>query len=559
MRPLSLLLVLVAVAGAGDPETVELRVSSTWPRGLVVVDRGERDGLKVGDRVVFFPRDGGRPTGFVLELKDRSATVELHDRSTVPAPGTRGEVRVPKSRFGPEEPVEEEPEPTDAEDEPEPEAKDAPEHPEWRNGDEEYEPGRPLLTGMRPVRPDQRPKRMHVLAYLIVDVTDNLEQDFDNSFARFGTDIVFENPFERGGRLHFDGEVAHLTELDNEEGLDVLLRRLSYAWGGTRFDDQRFEAGRFLQHGMPEFGVLDGVEWTRRRDNGHRYGASFGFLPEPDDDYETLSDLQVALWYEFKSGENERLTAAAGFQKTWHDGTADRDLLVLRVRFHPKPEWDLFGTAWIDFYTGGDDLKPSVEVTQAFFFAARRFENGGIDVTLRRVRFPQILRHGEFTPILDAEIGDNRYDRLAVDGWWMYEEKVRAHGHASGWDDEDRTGGVAEVGVEVRDLLVDQSYVDLTVFGSIAQFEDIGGIRAGFGQAAGRARWDVIYEITQHHYDSFDDDRDDLIQHRVRLSGSAVLEDGWDVSVYAQAHQFDDEITWSVGFAVHKRFTVTFR
>ena len=83
--------------------------------------------------------------------------------------------------------------------------------------------------------------------------------------------------------LHFDGEVDWLTEQNDESGLDLLVRRLSYAWGGTRFTAQRWEGGRFLQHGMPEFGVLDGIEWTRRRENGHRYGVSVGFLPEPDD------------------------------------------------------------------------------------------------------------------------------------------------------------------------------------------------------------------------------------------------------------------------------------
>ena len=52
----------------------------------------------------------------------------------------------------------------------------------------------------------------------------------------------------------------------------------------------RWEAGRFLQNGMPEFGVIDGGEWSSRRKNGDRYGIS----REVQDEYSLQSQLRIA-------------------------------------------------------------------------------------------------------------------------------------------------------------------------------------------------------------------------------------------------------------------------
>ena len=88
----------------------------------------------------------------------------------------------------------------------------------------------------------------------------------------------------------------------------MLIQRLSYFQGGTRFSEKRWEAGRFLQHGMPEFGVLDGFEWTHRREGGDQFGASVGFMPQPDDDYESFADFQLAAYYLWVADHREELT-----------------------------------------------------------------------------------------------------------------------------------------------------------------------------------------------------------------------------------------------------------
>ena len=120
-----MLLVLLLVAGVALSKGVPFRVVASNP---VVIDRGESDGLAIGDRLLLVLRDGGTRAGAVVEVAERSAVVELDDRAFLPEPGTRGEVRVPAERL-------EAPEP--------PEPSSTPSHPEWQNEDEGWTPDRP--------------------------------------------------------------------------------------------------------------------------------------------------------------------------------------------------------------------------------------------------------------------------------------------------------------------------------------------------------------------------------------------------------------------------------
>ena len=69
---------------------------------------------------------------------------------------------------------------------------------------------------------------------------------------------------------------------------------------------------------------------------------------------------------------DSRLSASAGFQKSWHNGDADRDLFVGKFHYLPLAGWDVHGTAWVDFYTSGD-TKSGLGLTQAYLTAHRTF------------------------------------------------------------------------------------------------------------------------------------------------------------------------------------------
>ena len=537
--PAALLALLVIAAGVraeDEDERVALRVISVNP---VVVDRGTRDGLAVGDGVTFLPRGGGTYGGVVIEVDERTAVIEMHDKKFLPEPGTRGEVRVPRKRFVDSE------EPEKKKDE-EDEEKKKPDHEPWKNRDEGWKPGSPLLKDA-PRHPRDRARDIAIRTYVNGDLTQDIDGDFENSLLRWGADVSVTNLFGLGGRIRFEGEVAYLSDADEDSlGFDVLIRRLSYTWGGNRFSPMRWEVGRFLQHGMPEFGVLDGIEWSERREGGDRYGVSVGLMPEPDDDYESFNDFQIAVFYEWVADVREEFTVGVGFQKTWHNGASDRDLLIVKMRHIPKDGWRAHATVWIDFGTG-------VEVTQAVASLTRSFAGGdGIEFTYTRILFPNLLRF-EFLPVGAAEIANGHHDRLAADGWIRLSERGRLLGHLSGWTDEDSNGGAAEIGLEVTDLFLDHSRAEITLFGALAQFESLAGVRLAYGRTVGTGRWDVFYEIGNHHQKGFPADRDDIVQQRLRASGSFVHSSGWDVSIYVEGVLWD-EFSWSVGFYLQKRF-----
>ena len=329
---------------------LEVRVTAS-EQGSARIDRGSADGLEAGDRLVFHPRGGSTYFGTIVELEERAARVELQDTKIQPAPGTRGEFELPRARLKARVTTGKRPALQRGGSERG--------EPRFQKREQEWQAGEPLLAKVRPVRPSERAVLVRSRGWLAFDGTLSGEDDRHDTFTRLGGSLEIENAFHAGGRLLADAEWNYrhvdVPDLDDERGREFRLERLAYVAGGTRFDPTSLAFGRFLQEGLSEFGVLDGVEWRVRRRNGHRYGASFGFLPEPDEDFQSGEDLQLAGFYDWVADESEQLSFAAGFQKTLHNGAADRDLFVLRLQRLPRAGWNLFSTLWLDYYTGSDD------------------------------------------------------------------------------------------------------------------------------------------------------------------------------------------------------------
>ncbi|MEM7305622.1 MAG: hypothetical protein AAF682_03075 [Planctomycetota bacterium] len=554
---------------------IDLRVTSAGPGAVVSVDRGASDGLQKGDSVLFRPRTGGTIRGTVRMVDERTSVVELADPAFVPAPGTRGEVLVPRARFETPEPPEtqdppaESPDSTESTGEPKPpigppvDPADGPDNPatehEWENQDEEWTPNLPLLARVKAVRPEDRAKLYSGRLFLITDNTWTTEDGRYDSLIRLGSDLNVENPFGFGGEIDFDVEFNdfefNVPDLDDDDETAFRVDRLSYAIGGTRFQRDRYEGGRFLQHAMPEFGYLDGAEWTHRRDNGHRFGVSAGYMPELDIDFATGEDFQIAGFYEWIAKGNADLSLAVGAQKTWHDGSPDRDLLVTRAEYIPSDGWDMRGTVWTDFYDSDDDEKDSgPEITQALLSTGRDFDTGSrVQVTYRRLRFPELLRQ-EFIESVFENLANNRYDRLSVSGWKPLSDDMRFHGSAGLWDDEDESGGDLEAGVDTADLWLEDSRFDVTLYFTRGAFSVDGGLRLAYGRALDNGRWDLFYQVADNHQDDFSHESDDLWEHALRGTRAFYLGNGWNVSVDGETRYWDEELSYSVSLYVQKNF-----
>jgi hypothetical protein len=540
-----------AAAGRQDDTFVRLplRITSTGPSAIV--DRGTRDGVAVGDLVVLFPHQGGTIRAVIRQPNERSATLELKRDVAMPPVGTRGEVLVPRARLEPATvPAPVEPDSTESA---------PPEHPPWENSDEEWTGEQPLLAQVGTVRPEERATILTGRLYLISDYTHTINSERSDSFSRVGLDLRYSNPFDRGGELHLDGELNYRTVLVEDEN-DLYdghsrLDRLSYTLGGDRFLEDRRQFGRFLSYGMPEFGVIDGYEYTRETSRGEKLGWSIGFMPEPDADAESFRDLQISAHYLWDVADFKHFSIESGYQKTFHQGTADRDLFVFKVRHQPAEGWDIYGTAWVDLYTSNDDFKDSgLELTQTFLTAARRFESGnGYDLTYTLLRFPELLRN-EFTKVATTQLTDDETDRLSLDGWYHLDLDRRLSGRVSAWRDEDESGSEFEVGLDVQDFVLDRSLATAAMFLNHSRFADSYGTRLAWRRDLDAGHWSVHGELARNRQEGFSNNFDDLPIVRGRLTRGFRTISGWDVELYAEGTTWDQDHAWSIGLFGQRTF-----
>lgn len=546
-----------APAGAATRDegtvTIEARVGSAG-RGWALIDRGSADAVAVGDVVVFRPKEGGTYTGKVVSLEERAARVELADPAFTPVAGTRGKLALPRARLAPPEKPRVLPAPkrqTPAGESPAPIV--------FENADEDWQEGEPLLARVRPVRPAERPRMWHGYSYLGFDGIVSSEDDRTDLFARAGTGAILENAFGHGGRLHLDGEWnarrVDVPDLDDEEDVELRVERLSYAWGGDRFHPTGWEAGRFLQNGMVEFGVLDGIEHIVRTREGNRYGASLGFMPEPDEEFKTGEDLQVAGFYEWVLDESEELSAAAGYQKSFHNGATDRDLVVARFQRLPREGWTVFCTTWVDIYTDGDEEKGTLlGLTQAYLTAGKRWRDGSsLDLVLSHLEFPEIERN-EFLPVTDDQLADDHSERAALRGRLRLSSRVEVLGGFGAWLDEDDEGGDVEAGFAFDDFLGNSSFADVRAYATSGLYSTSFGARASFGRFSATGSWSLEYDFSQNRIAGFSADNDDLPQHRIGLRAERRSFLGWDLSLRLDGLLYDDESAGSLGIYLQRSF-----
>jgi hypothetical protein len=529
---------------------VDLRVVSSRI-GSAVIDRGTLDGLERGDRITFTTREGQAFYGVVRRVEERGAQVDLEDPNFVPPAGTRGQALVPSARFVTDPAAPELREP--------PTVQVAPQHPPWGEREDTWTQDQPLLARVRPLRPSERPSSVSGRFYSSGDYIKSTEDERTDGFFRVGTDFVIDNARGRGERIYFAGEMntgfTDVPDNDDDAHTYLMIDRASYAVGGTRFDPQRLEVGRFQHHNMPEFGLTDGVEWGRRLESGDRFSFSAGFMPEPNMEMNTIQDFQFSTSYRWVYDDSEQLSAAGGYQKTLHDADADRDLFVGKFYYLPTNGWSFTSTAWIDYYTSGDTEKSAgFQLTQAYVNAGKRWVDGSsVNLVYSHLAYPEMERY-EFTLPTAAQITDDYYDRIALQSQVTVAKPVRVHGSMGAWIDQDDNGVDGAVGIEVEDSIVERGVIDVTGFYTEGKFVNVIGARLLFSKALDSGRWGFEYEINNNRIDGFSDDNDDLPQHRLRLFTDFYTLSGWNLSFHIDTFVWDQENSVDLGFYLQKTF-----
>lgn len=548
---------------AGAPPSVRrlgVRITAA-SGGSVYLDKGREAGLQAGDTVLLYPPGAAAVEAIIASVSRRSSRVEVPPGAPTLGVDDRGEVLVPLSRdtppAAPPAPQDGSAAPTTPGDAP---PATPPDHPEWTAPPEDWDHSQPLLAPAFSRTPEEKPTLLRGRVYFLGQ--NNWDEEHGSSeftSARLGTEVFVDNPFHKGGQLHFDGETnLRRTVLDDDSDQTIRSRidRLSYAWGGTREEPLAVEVGRFLQNEFPEFGVLDGVETTLRTEHGGRIGASFGYMPEPFPRMETGKDLQVALYYRTDSGDPRDVILGVATQATWHEGDADRNLFVGTLDWNPTDELSFYGAAWVDYYGAEDDIKTTnLQLTNLRLNGVYRIAPGtGVGAHVSQSRWPELLSN-EFASATAEEILDNETTRVGVSAWHELSEHVRLDTRLDRWEDQNDTGGSGNVRIALRDLLYERGEVAVDVFRSIGSYTDTTGLRLSANRSFGDGTFAVIsWETAENDNEGADVDDANLDQQTLRASLDMMLDLTRSLSIFVERRTGDEQDSKNLGVFFQQRF-----
>lgn len=471
-------LALLAAIGIGAvlpaqmaaPETQVLQVTVTSASGRsVYLDRGRSDGLQVGTLVKLFPPGAGQVEVEVRSVSSNSSRAELQAGVPAPPVGTRGEVEVAIARSDasvdtPRRPV-------------------SPQHPPWSRQEAQRTADQPLLVPSFGQRPEDRPMQLsgRLFGYGQWNADSSGTSSSDYFLGRVGTSLRADNPLGFGGRAQFAGELdrrlAQLDDAPDQSDGRGRIDLLSYAVGIEEYAPYRFEAGRFYSVGVPELGLLDGLEATANYQGGLRIGAGAASYPVPFPSRDSGDDLGLHVFTDYQSGKDRAFAAALAYQKTWHRGTADRDLLVLRMEGRPGDGVWLYGSAKIDFYSGRDTVKGSgPELTEFLGQARCDGADAGLGATLSHYTWPE-LRRQEYQSLPLSLLTDGKVDRAGLSGYVRPSRNVRLSGRVDFWRDQDRDGTAGEIATDITELFGPGSAFYAALFRSDGSYSSGPGAR----------------------------------------------------------------------------------
>lgn len=512
----------------------------------VQVDQGRETHVEPGDLVWFRPLGEAPVRGVVQSVETRTAWVLLQGTEDAIQAGTPAEITItpnPATSDKPEAWLREK-------------GTDLPSTPPvWQTDSFPRESGTPLLAEIPRLEQERLPTSWSGQSYLLFDIIRDRETVSRTSiFGRAGTDLYGEDLHGSDGslRLSFDMDLRSYSEGDlTDRNSAIRLERLSYARPLARNHPLHWQVGRFLPSEFPEFGVLDGAELVFRRGDGHRFGSSVGYLPRPGQEYRTGEDLQIAATYQGMLGKERQYRWGLGFQKSWHEGTPDRDLAILKVHYLPSAAFSWTNSAWIDFYGSSDTSKPSgpeISLWTSHLNWNRR--NSGSSLGFRHWRLPQTDRFGEAQDLLQESF-QARTSRLDASSWMRIYDRLRLTGRADYWKSEEESGKGGDLRLDFDALFGTGSRTWANLYFQEGGQNTVGGLRLGqslrFASTLLSLRWDGA------RYRPVDGDGT-LAQQDLRLGWDYRSASAWTLSLDLGRRFGDSQDTHSASLYLQRSF-----
>jgi hypothetical protein len=536
------------VAQLHAASTVSVVVTSVSGRD-VFLDRGRGAGIGPDMRVRFFPPGAAAVEGIVRDVSSNNARVEMLPGNSPPQVGTVGEVQVPDTSTAPATDNAATSSPTTI-----------PAHAPWTRQEGARTADMPLLAPAFSKPPSERAPTYHGRVYTQFQLADDRGDGRDNQYylGRVGTALTVTNPFHQGGELRLDTEFdrrgADLTDSGDGSEDDYILDQLSYAIGTEEYSPYRLEMGRFYSYYLPEIGTIDGVEGALRFQNGLSLGGAVGAYPVAFPDREEGDDYGFHVFADYHPDGVKAPQFTLGYQKTWHKGSADRDLLIARASVWPTPNLWLYASAQIDIYTNSDTLKSSGPHLTTGWFQARYTPDDvkGAAVSVSRYTYADVKRDEyEFVP--PALIQDGQVDRVEVSVWHNLTKDLRPTLRGSYFSDQTDDGFGGELDLDWTNALHSPVNLYGAVYYNEGTYTKDMGFRTEARMARGNFDFFVGYEFDRYTQRGMIANIDYLTRQAVR-GGVGYQFGKWYYTLSLDHYFGDSENSYVLGTYLEYRF-----
>jgi hypothetical protein len=363
----------------------------------------------------------------------------------------------------------------------------------------------------------------------------------------------------------FDDRRVDVVDRDGETDQTGRLDLGSVAFGTEAHAPYGVEVGRFFSPHLPEIGLVDGVEGVVRYRNGVRLGGGLGAYPRPFPARDAGDDVGLHGFADWTLDESRTLAGMAGFQKTWHRGDADRDLLLCRGEWRPARSVAVLGSAKIDWYDGDDwDADPAAgvpsdpkgsgfELTEAML--QTRWDPGavGFGATASRFSWPA-LRRVEYVALPVELVTDGFVDRVGVNASWRVSPAWSLRARADQWQDQDRDGSTYGGDVDWRGVWSTTSTATLSAFVNDGGYAAGPGARFGLRERLGDLALRGGYRWYRYELGDLVTGPEDFVRQSVDIGASLPVADDGDVDLAFERWFGDREDAFAVMLYLQWRF-----
>lgn len=504
VSPLFPAIVVACVVGSACAQTViEATVTFAADRSIYL-DVGASHGVRQGCVVTITEQAGGVRHAVVVDVSENSCRAEVEFDAQAPPAGTLVTIDLPADQ-GEGQREGQDGEQEGGENEPlRPEVRVVPPHAPWTGTTEGEGSEDVLLAPTRRTLAHQREAetRGRVYSQFRYSRDTGGREANDYSFARLGAKFEMTNPFGKGGRLLFRGDLDRRSSGlfgDENAAWDARLQQFSYAIGGHEYSQYRAEFGRFYSAYVPEVGLTDGVEAAVRLDESWSVGAGVGMFTTQQFDENLGEDYGFYLFADYKPAVESPLQGTMAYQQTWNKGSLDQQQLIGRVFAKPAETVSIYALAQADVYTSDDTVKGSgVELTRGTVVV--RFTpdlTKGASAGYTHNRYPEIKRQ-DFDLFPDDLLRDGQLDRVFLSGWARVTDSVRLDANISHWSDQDRDGTSGRAGARWTDLWNESASALGSVYFNQGAFGDGVGARVQLDERLGQVDVDLEYDIYRY-------------------------------------------------------------